>query len=339
MSHGISGKSERPEIRRAKWLTGKVEKKFGKLKFRCLYPGCGQSAISSHSQQKEGQLRAIAKSGLVYAIDRNLFQQIKSMLRGEGNCSFTKKGIHEASAFAGYCSEHDQMIFAPIENQKLIPGDPSQAALLFLRATSFEYATKRKAAIQLDMLKNIVEKDLSPNWQEEGGAWLQGIKLFLDREGPFFLGQIFDIITKKDYKRLHISWVRVPQTLPISVTTSVCPWLNDYYTEWSADRPQAMVSFCIIPASAYTDVVYSWLDYCHDDSLWIQTEMQTPEGLERVVNLLGIAESEDLCISIGFWDSLSEHAKHLILSNMRHDAFRGPITDVPLIVKIRQLAE
>jgi hypothetical protein len=181
MSHGITGSSERPNIRRAKWVTGKIEKKFGKLKFRCLYPGCTQSAISSHSQQKEGQLRAIARNGLVYALDRNLFQHIKFMLKEKGNSSFTKKGIQEASAFPGYCSEHDQMIFAPIEKQELIPGNPSQAALLFLRATSFEYATKRKAVIQFDMLTDIVGKDASSNWQDEISTWFQGVKLFLDR--------------------------------------------------------------------------------------------------------------------------------------------------------------
>jgi hypothetical protein len=63
--------------------------------------------------------------------------------------------------------------------------------------------------------------------------------------------------------------------------------------------------------------------------------METPKGLERIVNLLGIAESEDLCVSIDFWESLSEEVKDLILFNMRHDAFRGPIADVPLIVKIK----
>ena len=335
MSYEITGSSERPNIRRAKWVTGKIQKKLGKLKFPCLYPGCAQSAISSHSQQKEGQLRAIAKNGLVYALDRNMFQHIKSMLREEGNCLFTEKGIQEASTFTGYCSQHDQMIFAPVEKQELIPGNPSQAALLFLRAISFEFATKRRANIQLDMLTDILGKDANPNWQEEGSAWLQGVKLFLNREGPFFLSQIFDIITKKDYKRFHTSWVRVPQTLPISVTTSVCPWLNDYYTKWSPARPQAMVSFSIIPASAYTDVVCSWLEYCHEDSLWIQREMETPKGLERIVNLFGIAESEDFCISIGFWESLPEDLRDLILFNMRHDAFRGPIADVPLIIKIK----
>jgi hypothetical protein len=199
---------------------------------------------------------------------------------------------------------------------------------------SFEFATKREAAIKLKMLTDILGKDINPDWQEEGSGWLQGIELFLEREGPFYLDQIFDIIKKEDYKCFHTSWVRVPQKLPISITTSLCPWLNDYHDKWSPERPQAMVSFSIIPASTYTDVVCSWLEYCHGDSLWIQRDMETPKGLDKVVNLLGIAESEDLCISIDFWESLSEEVKDLILFNMRHDEFRGPITNVPLIVEI-----
>jgi hypothetical protein len=335
MSHRITGSSERPEIRRAKLVTGKIEKKFRKRRFQCLYPDCTQPAISSHSQQKEGQLRAIAENGLVYALERDLFQNIKSMLTGQGDwVVLGKKGIKEASTFVGYCPQHDHTIFAPIEKQELIPDSPSQAALLFLRAMSFEYAAKRKAAFQLDKILKIVGKDANAN-RQGSIAWLQGVKLFLDREGPFFLGQIFDIMSKKNYNLLHTSWVRIAQTLPISLTTSVCPWLNNYHAKWSPAQPQAMVSFSIIPASAYTDIVCSWLDYCHEDSLWIQKEMETLKGLEKIVNLLGIAESEDLCINIGFWESLPEDVKHLVISNMHHDAFRGPITDVPLIVKIK----
>jgi hypothetical protein len=231
------------------------------------------------------------------------------------------------------------MIFAPIEKQPLIPANPAQAALLFLRAISFEYAAKRKAAVQLEMFADAVGRDINPEWQEFNSLWIQGIQLFLVREGPFILGQIFDVIIKTDYKRLHTSWVRVPQTLPISVTTSVCPWLNDYYNKWSPSRPQAMVSFSIIPASTYTDVVCSWLDYCHKDSLWIQKEMESVKDLERMVNIFGIAESEDLCLNIDFWESLPEELKNLIVFNMHHDVFRGPTTRVPIIIKINGKTE
>ena len=186
---------------------------------------------------------------------------------------------------------------------------------------------------------NAVKTEADPRWQEFNSMWSQGIKLFLVREGPFILGQIFDILAKKDYGRLHTSWARVTQTLPISVATSVCPWLNDYYDKWSPTKPQAMVAFSVIPGPSYTDVVCSWLDYCHVDCIWIQKQMGTLEGVERLVNLLGIAESEDLCMNVDFWESIPDEMKELILSNMLHDAFRGQLTDLPSVVRLKREPE
>lgn len=128
--------SERQRIRRIQRALGEVEKKLGKLRFPCLHPGCGKLGISSHSQQKEGQLRTIAKNGLVYALKRNTVFLTKH-LPAEPSVPLTRIGIAEASAFWGYCAEHDRDIFAPIERKELIPDDPEQASLFFLRAMSF----------------------------------------------------------------------------------------------------------------------------------------------------------------------------------------------------------
>ena len=248
----------------------------------------------------------------------------------------TRVGLREASAFQGYCANHDRDLFAPIERKPLIPNDPEQASLFFLRSISSEYAAKRKAVIHLDMFANTVGSDADPHWHEFYTVFTQGMKLFLLREGPFYLAQIFDIISMKDYGRLHTSWFRVAGTLPLSVTTSVCPWLNDYHEKWSPTKPQPMASFSIIPAKDYTDVVSSWPDYCHTDSKWIQKEMETIEGVERLVNLLGVAESEDFCLNIDFWESLSNSAQELVLSNLHHDLFRGPLNKVPLVIKLKE---
>lgn len=331
--------TQREQIRRLKRAAGKVQKKLNKLKFPCLCPGCSQLAIFSHSQQKEGQLRAIAKNGLVYALNRNMFQTFKNIINGQFNTFVSKVGIHEASAFPGYCAKHDDMIFSPIEKYPLTPSNPEQAALLFLRAISLEYAVKRQMSFQMDMFTNAVASDANQQWQEFSTLWLQGIKLFLVREGPFILGQIFDIITKKEYSRLHTSWIRLLQTLPVSVSTCVCPWLNDYYDKWSPTRPQAMVTFSIIPTNTYTDVVCTWLDYCHKDSMWIRKEMDSIQGLERMINLLGIAESEDICMNMDFWESQPEELKDLVSRNIHHDFFRGPLSDIPLIIKIKDSTE
>ena len=139
--------NQRQRIRRVQWAVGKVQKRLGKLSVSCLYPGCNKLAINSHSQQKEGQLRAIAKNGLVYGFKRNMVFHAKQIAAARWN-PLTTIGIAEASTFLGYCAGHDHALFSPIETRPLIPGDPEQASLLFLRAMSFEYAAKREGTLQ-----------------------------------------------------------------------------------------------------------------------------------------------------------------------------------------------
>jgi len=246
----------------------------------------------------------------------------------------TKTGIKEASSFKGYCAFHDELIFRPIEQVPLKPSDREQAALLFLRAISYEYAAKRKVANIHRMLKNMISDNSNEHFFDHLDALVGGIDLYLKREGPFLLNKIFNIITKNDYGGFYTSWVRYPHKLPISITTSVCPWLNEYYRKWSPDNPQAVVSFSVIPSDSYTDVVCSWLNYCHNDSLWIKKEMKSVKGLEKVINWFGISESEDFCVNIDFWESLEEETKQKVIFNMHHSMHKGPTVDVPLIIKL-----
>ena len=68
----------REEKRKIQKSIGKIQKKLNKEKFICITPNCNEYAISSHSQQKEGQLRSISENGLVYAIDRNIYDIFKN---------------------------------------------------------------------------------------------------------------------------------------------------------------------------------------------------------------------------------------------------------------------
>jgi hypothetical protein len=327
--------SKGQNIHNPEQLIGKIQKDIENSTFRCLCQNCYDSAISSHSQQKEGQLRAIAKEGLVYALNNNFFQHIKNLTHDNKMLLLIKTGVKEASVFKGYCSFHDDLIFRPIEKSLLKPSDREQAALLFLRAISYEYATKRKQVNIHRMLKNMIGDDSNGQGLSYLDTYAGGMELYLKREGPFLLNQIFNILTKRDYGGFHTSWIRHPHKLPISVTTSVCPCLNDYYSRWSPDNPQAVVSFSVIPSDNYTDVVCSWLNYCHDDSMWIQEEMKSIEGLEKIVNLFGISESEDFCINIDFWESLEEDKKEKVIFNMHLSVHKGSTGDVPMIIKLK----
>ena len=125
---------------------GKAQKKMNAQKHSCLFPGCKNNAISSHSQQRGGQLKAISKNGEVYSMEKNLYKLMKRSPE-DGRVCFKKTPISNASVFPGFCTEHDSKLFAPIEKQKLIIGNKHQAALFFLRAHSFEYLQKRQASI------------------------------------------------------------------------------------------------------------------------------------------------------------------------------------------------
>ena len=87
--------SSRAEKRRFLRVMGKLEGRLKKTHFRCLYPGCTRNAILSHSQQKEGQLRAIAVEGCVYAMDHGFYSAAK------------RPSDHEyKSIFYGVCRIH-----------------------------------------------------------------------------------------------------------------------------------------------------------------------------------------------------------------------------------------
>jgi hypothetical protein len=107
-------------------------------------PECDQTAIRSHSQQKEGQLRAIARAGKVYAIESSMARAL-GVGGMEAPLSLNLVGISKASVFAGFCAEHDRQLFEPIELRPISEGDSEQANCFFLRAIGYEIARKRDA--------------------------------------------------------------------------------------------------------------------------------------------------------------------------------------------------
>jgi len=99
-----------------------------KHKGRCLHFDAGHrctEVINAHSIQKKISLLQIAENGKVYSISKN-FGDIR---RNKGRLSYTKQGISQISTFRGFCEKHDNELFEPIDNYKLIP--TNQQILLY----------------------------------------------------------------------------------------------------------------------------------------------------------------------------------------------------------------
>ena len=142
-----------------------------KMPNKCLFPGCNNKAILSHSIQRS-LLETIAdKTNHVYRFS------VKAEFTYDGRVEtvIEKVGINKASTFEGYCNQHDTNLFLPIENQPIQSNNLEQQFLLLMRALNKEYYDSRNAYFNmrdtvLPLLKNFGEHDL---------------------RGPYFLTQIY----------------------------------------------------------------------------------------------------------------------------------------------------
>ncbi|MBN2561438.1 MAG: hypothetical protein JXQ75_10970 [Phycisphaerae bacterium] len=318
-----------------KHIVGGIEKAYKDYPFPCLCPGCSQPAIMSHSQQKEGQLRAIAKDGRVYALSHNVFHHLKDLGLRDDVLNVQVLGIGEASTFPGFCRQHDRMIFAPIEREELIQDRADQAILFFLKTVAYEHASKREASFFFHEFGKAVGELAPLKWHESYGAWTCGVDLYLLRESPFYINRVFNIVTSRSFYEFSTIWLTVDQVLPVSTCTGFCPWLDEYEAKWTIEKPQPTVSFTVAPTDEMTHIIISWLTEHEEDAAWIRERTRSTEGIEYLVNLC-IAESSDCCFSIDLWDGLSNGTRSRVLQNMRHNTFRGPIEKLPRIIKIEQ---
>lgn len=91
-------------------------------KGRCLHYEKGQQCnqiAKAHSIQKSQSLAAIAVDRHVYTVSKNF-----SDFNGNSNrLIYNKKGIEYGFRFQGFCQHHDNELFEPIDNSKLIPTD------------------------------------------------------------------------------------------------------------------------------------------------------------------------------------------------------------------------
>ncbi len=99
---------------------------------KCIYPvasGCRQPAIDAHSIQKSGKLGELAHDGHVYAFDlKPVFGETPTPH------DLHLRGQKKATTFAGLCSEHDNRLFDPIDNNEIDLEDPEHLFLLAYRS-------------------------------------------------------------------------------------------------------------------------------------------------------------------------------------------------------------
>ena len=120
----------------------------------CLAPEGWRSDCSrtarAHTVPRAGSLRHIARNGHVYSF----VPSPEKLIKHHGVCFPELKGINRASTFTGFCSKHDDAIFAAIEKQPF-SATPEQCFLLGYRALAREIFTKLAAASLIDLRRTM----------------------------------------------------------------------------------------------------------------------------------------------------------------------------------------
>lgn len=79
-------------------------------KEKCCCPNCENEAVNSHVLQKSLILKPLTKDNHLY-----MFDYPSLFATDDISVSYSRKGYKEAFAFKGFCHDHDNNIFAPIE--------------------------------------------------------------------------------------------------------------------------------------------------------------------------------------------------------------------------------
>jgi len=311
---------------------GKLEKKIKKEKHKCLIPDCSKTAIRSHSQQKEKQLRSIATDGCVYAMQRSIYQSIKNP---DEPLIISKQGLSEASTFPGFCEKHDKDLFHPIDNSQ-IAENSEQAFLIFMRSFCYEIAQKRRGLKWMNGLIELLET-LGNNNLREVEIMRDGIKHFTELDSVYYLDRLWAAYCSRNFEIVETKWITANKNIGISSSCIFTPHVNAhelYENYMCKGKPQPLLSFNVIPEQQKSHIVISWFKEHAELTSWIKDRICSNDSIEEFVNYGAFAESEDTCISPVVWESLSDEKKLSIKESMRHELWRSELDKIPMIVSV-----
>lgn len=141
----------------SKHFHSKVRKAYANTR-ACYITACPNKPINAHSITNNRLLKGISDDG-------DVMYMSTEHLQSGGRPDFVPTGRRKATAFPGFCDEHDK-IFHPIDNKDYSTGDQVQEFLFALRASAKEYSTRQAVNNHLDGL--IAESEAALSEGETG---------------------------------------------------------------------------------------------------------------------------------------------------------------------------
>lgn len=185
-----------------------------------MFNGCQEKAIKSHVLQKNGILREISdKNHLVQFLPPNPFESAE-----KGLFDFKEIGVNDVYTFKGFCKEHDNKIFEPIESKSELDfTEAKQQALFSYRGLCQEIRRKEISMEWLTDLVKICPIETISLMQSSLNGYNHGIENL-----TFFKKELEKAIIVNDYSSFKYTTIKVPRIeLCISVPLNIKSSNND----------------------------------------------------------------------------------------------------------------
>ena len=319
----------------------RVEKTMNEQPFTCLYPGCSELPIRSHSQQEGGSLKTIQREGKVYTIRRRMETTFVDLSKSS-DClpPVCLTPISRATTFSGFCNRHDTDLFSCLENvPHLIPGNMEQVVALYRRSIAFAVANRRFNLNQmLGMAQELPEIKDNPVLTRTIIDW--GIMLKYDMACTY--QPSFD---SDAAERFEFIWRVIPRNIGISCASGIPP-LDDEagdklvgglidYSTGMMKAPRPIISFNVVPENDRTHVVLIWdkqfLPYVND--VRASASSFDKDVIELFFNDALLNRSEDFTMSPDLWEGLSDSVRNTIRELIIPEHMREKV-EVPRLVSL-----
>lgn len=223
-----------------------------RLRFtKCLDPTftCEHDAIKAHSVQNAMALSLIE-------VDNHVYELKMRISNGNPVCEFGQIGRNNASTFPGFCAEHDQDLFRPIDTKALATTDKEQLFLIAYRSVSRELHACMEGAIRVHTAYQLAvatgripATDPSHGRAEATQHFLKAWSVWKYRYEHFDRG-----LTARQFGNVEHSIFRVEHEKPVLAASS---FFSIDQKPWG--KPFAAVTINVIPEDATkTSVIFSY---------------------------------------------------------------------------------
>lgn len=278
---------------------------------------CAGKIIRAHTVPKSSSLKAIAKDGHVLGLKMSF----ESIRKNKGEPKLESIGINHASTFNGFCKNHDDLIFAPLEKHRF-QNTEQQCFLLAYRAFAKEFYAK-EGAMQLSSLRHKTDRGKSVEAQMEiqTNNFLTEIGTLAAMEDLKYHKGYFDqVIESSDFSSIRAVIFTFKETPPVMVCGGTNPDF-DFCGRELQDLMELTIRSENISLTSYYDgeqgiIAFAWLENSHDVCKQLMCSLleKDPMLYSSLLVQYMFKNFENIYVSPEWWEMLSDDARKVLLT-------------------------